>query len=248
MSEHEADELSREFLLYLRSFFHLWLSGRANPHAITNDRPVFISWDKIMGYWRVKKRYEDLIAEEYLFSKNAKQLLCERLEQDGLVNQHENGFDYINPQNGDYRVWLNRYFQSIAVKRQTLPSYEPDGLTAALASFMLYALAKGTIRPKSGKHEITVEEVAVLAKDAFNFTDTKDDIENGKSESYLFWNCDPPGFGITPFYAPYGAKELFNRDFNEFRRLGFGNDFIILAGPHMVESTWGKSYVYIWPE
>lgn len=129
------------------------------------------------------------------------------------------------------------YFQSAKIESYWWPQFvggdiTPDGLQTAMASFMIYALAKGSARElASGEYEITVEEMALVAYDRFNFEGDQD---------YRYWSCKK-----LDFTAIYGAGyiNLTNEEFAAFRdKFHQGNDFIVVS--LLKDIALGEPYVY----
>lgn len=234
MAEKTSNERNKQGWLYLVSFFNRWLAGPGNADPFKGGEPAKVDWSWLEEFDRVKDGIDDIKGK--LFSEKAEKLLLDRLKRDGLLKGERCAFNYIQPArllDGVYKPewerWKESYFQSAEIKRQQYPDFEDDGsvadgLQAAMASFMIYALAKGYTDPIANGHKIVIEEVALLAWDSFNFDGT---------DYYGSWRCTPPDF-LVGWDAGYTI--LSNGPFDHFRNeFGHGNDFLVLSGPHPIE-------------
>lgn len=143
-----------------------------------------------MAYRRFLEKYAIIKDPGYLFSPRARALLVERLKRDGKLSDSQVEFNYISQ---NWRNWKHDYFQSIPVDTQLLPIGMPDGMTASMASFRIYALASGQVLPSSTGHKIKIEKSALVVIDSFNF--------NGE-QGYGYWRCSPPDFDWGFPFAP----------------------------------------------
>lgn len=245
MAEKETNQLDGKGWIYLHDMFQKWLAGVANSDAASSFEAETVDWKWLMSFQRSYARYFELVQPEYLFSKNAKELLAERLKSSGKFTEHEENFDYIGT---SFKAWPLSYFQSISVPRQQFPdvgssvvegtSIKADGLMVAMGSFMLYALARGRVIPlgeKAGEkyYKIIIAEVGIVAVDRLNFEGT---------QSYRYWRCEPPAFS---YLNKDGFQELTNEAFNNFRnKYGRGYDFSVISGPELLDMNQDVTYEY----
>ena len=214
---------------YLKSMFHKWFSGPANEKPETNKEPFWVDWNWIMSYGRARMAYDGFCAPYRMFNVPGKDSLITLLKRDNLLNDSYTHFEYIS---ADWETWKPNYFQRYTV--EGFYSVPPDGLTAAMGTFSLMALANGSIEPLfEGGHRINVEELAIFVWDSFNF-------EGGYPLG--LWSCEEKKFAaVLPEEG--GFNVLNNTDFQNFReRMGKGNDFLVLSQLHLVENFEGLSY------
>lgn len=218
-AEEQSNQDNKQGWLYLHDMFERWLSGPANPEALSNPKVFWVDQEWALSYTRVNLAYEQLRSRPYLFSPAARDELANILRRDEkLLPDGRCDFDYINK---DYSHWRADYFQQSTV--HGMASIHADGLMAAMGNFQLRALAKGYTVPEDDHHLIFVTAVSVIIWDSFNFDD---------DEPLGYWRCSPPKFSSGPFE---GGQELNNSQFRNFRNLGFGEDFLVLSHPRPLD-------------
>lgn len=215
-AEKQINPDNRQGWLYLHGMFEKWLSGPANPEALSNPRVFWVNQEWALSYTRANLAYEQLRSRSYLFSPAARDELANILRRDKkLVPDRRCDFDYITTSPSHWRA---DYFQQVTVRG--MDAFPPDGLMAAMGNFQFRALAKGYTVPEDDHHLIYVTGVSVFIWDSFNF---EDDVPLG------FWRCSPPQFSSEPFDS---SQELTNGLFRNFRdSFGFGEDFLVLSHP-----------------
>lgn len=219
--EEETNKLDKKGWEYLHEMFELWLGNVANKYADTCAEPYRVDWKWVFAFTRASRAYDIITEPNYLFSENAKKLLAKRLERAGKLTDQREPFDFISE---NWRQWPSSYFQSKSVESQQAYWGSPDGLMAAMAAFMIYALAKGYSEPCGRGHKIVIEDVALVVYDRFNF--------DGE-QSYRYWRCSPPD---CAYFESAGYTEVTNAKLNAFRNFyGRGYDFAVISGPHDLE-------------
>ena len=97
---------------------------------------------------------------------------------------------------------------------------------AALGDFTINAIPEGYVQRKAnGKYDICINKVYYFINDSFNF----------EGLAYLGeWDLNPRA-GEPQVDYPYFVTHLFNSDFREFTRHGYGRDVPVLSRLHEAE-------------
>lgn len=159
-------------------------------------------------------------------------------------------FDFIN---AHWDEWELLYYTLRSVDGWDFPESlmaflinHVEGLSAALSTFTLRALASGHAEKKDDKWQIFVEKVGIFAHDIFNFGDSGSTFHDALG----CWNCRQKRFVLLP--SPIEADPLdsdvtclSNAVFRDFSaRYGFGRDFLVLSMPRIIELHKDNDYEY----
>jgi hypothetical protein len=239
MAGKSGNEADKKGWVYLRSMFHKWFSGSANPNPNESDEPFWVDWDWVMSYQRARAAYEEFISHEswmagpHIMNEAARTSLANYLCNNGYMGEHRKTFDFISQ---PWPNWQEEYHTLKAV--QALPF--DDGLETALGAFTLRALAAGyTEKNGKGGYTVYVSRVAVFVHDVFNFED-----DGGLNDSLGYWSCSElkGGYWWEP-EAKEKYQELHDSSFRNFRdTFGCGGNFLVLSLPHTVEDFPGVRY------
>ncbi|MEF2146287.1 MAG: DUF6402 family protein [Desulfovibrionaceae bacterium] len=196
--------------------------------------PSFVEWDWLMQYERVRTAWDNITSMDYLFSANAKSELAKILVDNEKLTGGREEFDFINEQSTTLR---HGYFQHITIDNQS----PVDGLTASMARFALFAVAKGYVEPVLAiewTYRITVTKIALYVQDNFDFED-----------NWFWWVLGGQPLGSWDcselrFVAPDFSGNVDNAKFNDFRaRHGQGGDFYVFAPPRPLAEF--EEYQYV---
>ncbi len=225
MAEKAQSYADRQGWLYLHDMLLKWQAGKTNTDPFASDEPFWIPWNWLMNYRRFLEKYAIIKDPGYLFSPNAKGLLVERLKRDEKFSDSQVEFNYISQ---NWRNWKQNYFQSILVDTQLMPIGMPDGMTASIATFRIYALASGHTSPAIAGHKITIENAALVVIDSFNFQG---------DQGYGYWRCNPPEFEWRAHsITDISFTEMTNEILNAFAiKYSVGHEFLVLSGPKDLE-------------
>lgn len=212
-------------MTHLRSCFYNYFSTPLSEHI----RPD-IQW---IEYHFVSKYRPTQVAlnklKNNLFNAKAMDKLVEKLHEAGAFADKRKDFYFWNtsPYN-----WSEISYQSRSVTWLSWPSFRefikfkirPQYL--ALGDFTINAIPEGYIQPKdNGKYDICVNKMYFFINDVFNFENFEYlghwDLNQGYENSYLE--------NYTDRFA------LYNSDFREYRRHGYGRYFPVLSKLHQVE-------------
>lgn len=231
-SDHDAigwNNLSR--------LLKLWLSGKAY-HLTRDDElngiaPIVqldLDWSWYMGYSRCKDTFSEL-TKELVLTKNAQEVLIERLQADG-VWEKGGTFKFSKKPKEE---WIKWYYTSKNVPRSKALL---DGMDALLASHSIRLLADGvvTVDHINKRRVVEVKSVLPFIYDTFNF-DGDDD--------YGYWSIDKQDMATIligkKFFSYYNVT---NSDFTRFRQIyGKGKDFVVLSKKGTASSLLGKSFI-----
>ena len=245
-AERQPTSEDRQGWLYLREMFLRWFTGVASMDANSCHEAFWVAWEWAMSYKRASYAYARFIDPAYEEEQRERNIYSQAaLEQLGLILCREGcldpakeavDFDFIQ---SDWRQWEAFYHTLCSVPRWP----DSDGLMAALAGFTLRALAAGRAENLGdGRWRITVTRVAVFVHDSFNFAEDDSYFANNLGK----WSCihlDGGENSVSP-ETEHDYVSLRNNDFRNFReKYGFGNDFLVLSQPHIVENFKEVSYV-----
>lgn len=182
-------------------------------------------------YEHAQAALEDL--EKNLLNTAAKAKLEEKLREAGAFGKEKKDFYFWNV---DPYSWPDISYQARSVQhilpknlppQHGLPLSQPGvfGLIpqyAALGDFTINAIPEGYVKPKgNGEYEICVKNVYLFVNDVFNFEGNEPlgrwDLNEDKE--YDAW-------GYTPI------TNLFNSDFQIFKRHGYGPNIQVLSRLH----------------
>ena len=214
--------------LHLQTMFYKWFGGTANDDALKNPDPYWVDWEWLLSFDRIYRYLME--AREKILNDAAKEQLGENLKRDKKLTDKLELFNYEKEK---WTQWQRGYHTYVAVGESAM--IPVDGLTAAMGTFVLRALAHGYTYPneEGPGHVIVVEGISLYVYDVFNF---KDEANLG------FWDCETKNFNG---YIPIGIL-LTNKDFRSFRdKYNTGNDFLVLSMPMPVDTFEEQSYV--WP-
>lgn len=238
VAERQTTAEDRQGWLYLREMFLKWFAGVANEDPDTGGEPYWIDWNWFVSFPRGRSVYENFISPPRVAGAVCSDAALRQLAEIVCCNVDFGSsstatFNFIDTH---WSEWERLYHNQAMVPRGS----NPDGLYAALAGCNLRVLAKGTAtKGVGGQLQITVDAMAVFARDSFNF----EEIGTGGTsiENYLgAWSCELGDYVIIT-RDPY--VELYNSDFNKFRAShGYGNNFLVLSKPHLVEGFERISY------
>ena len=231
MAEKESNEDDKKGWLYLRDMFYKWLSSRANDDPTKNPVPFWVDIDWVLRYF-VKIFTSFVLAREAII-QNAQDELVKILLREGYLTKENREFDFIN---SPWQMWEPYYYQHHAIDFLQVPLR--PGIIAALLTFTFRYLAKGKIEynPKKEQYTIYIDNVAVFVHDVFNFA----------GDQYLgYWSCEEKDIDYSEFFCNESYYEMNNKKFNEFReRTGFGNDFLVLSKPKIIDNFNPFKYIY----
>lgn len=207
-----------------RSFYNYFTSSL---HDGMQPDIMWIDYDFAVNYRPARVALRDL--KENLLNSKAQGKLIEKLKEMGVFGEKKINFYFWNtsPYN-----WSEISYQSRSVKYSKIidgfTTLMNPGLPAqyvALGDFTINALPEGYVEPLgNGIYNICVQKVYLFINDMFNF----------ENWSYLgFWNLNSRE-DRGPL-SPYFVTHLFNGDFENFRRHGYGKYFPVLSKLHEIE-------------
>ena len=236
LAEHQrADARDKPGWMLLHEALSKWLSGAAysmrDKYDNGGQKPSWVQWDWLMRYARFRRTVAAMLAPEYLSGPKAHNILETILEKDGAFQAPFDGKERPFDHTGlDWAKLRSHAFQSRPIVplvegagkvnyAEWLAGNKPDGLAAAIAEFVLLAVAKGSTRvDKSGKRTIYVDAVGLFIHDGFDF---------GGDQELGYWDCEGKAFSWT-------GEKLNNRAFRDFRKhTGYGCDFRIMNKPEL---------------
>ena len=244
MAEKAQSFADRQGWLYLHEMFLKWLRGEANSNADYCSAPVWIDWNWVISFQRIREDYAAFTAHPpsgislgpNVANGAALQSLGRILEREGYLKNYTTSFNFID---SPWQRWETLYHTHMPVNSWPPLFTDPDGLHVALNKFTLRALASGQVEHLgNGSHRIHLEKIAVFAHDKFNFEASAQPI----LDDLRFWSCKQLSFSML---SKDGFIGLNNSNFREFRNsFARGADFLVLSLPHLVETWPGASYVY----
>ncbi|MBI9079199.1 MAG: phage baseplate assembly protein [Pseudodesulfovibrio sp.] len=215
----------------LSVFLRKWFGGDASTDKAAQP-PAFVSWDWLRQYSRVQTAWFAMADPDYLFSENAKSQLGQILFDTGAFTGSRVSFDHISV---DWEQLDLLFFQQVSVDWQLDPV---DGLTAAMGTFAIRAVATGYVDPivsETSLYKVTVTGVAFYVEDGFDYEDDKW-WNPLLSQPLGNWDCDTLTFGGL-------GLAVRNTHFQEFReRYGRGGDFSVFVVPQAVADFMEFSY------
>lgn len=238
-----------------------WFNGQASAmkkkqksgddpydEAFVDTTTISMQW--LQSFPRVQEKIRTLTQESYLLSLKAQDEIRKLLINNGIIPSSLQmmtqpaltppPLQLLTPWQGNmsqnfHRQWQ---FQQIGVdqtksERAQLLAKDPDDLFAALGAFSLNAaISKAQVRRASWNvFEITITEIAVYARDTYDFTD---DDDTGSNSEYLgHWNKDDlirlPPYALLQFLdepvillgAPLTQEHIYfcvrNRHYRQWR-------------------------------
>ncbi|MDR0476766.1 MAG: DUF6402 family protein [Desulfobulbaceae bacterium] len=245
---------NRQGWIYLHDFVVKWLSKRsyiipdADKFNLGGQEPTLIEWDWLMTYKRFRDAADELTTEKYLTEANAKKKLTEILENDGTFSEQVTFFDHtVLPKDKSGKIdWeeLRKHAfhgKTVSHSKMLAPDKKPipDGLTAAMGSLTVYALAAGeTHVSATGEKRIVIRKIGRFVYDGFDFSGDQWLGNWECSEEYKgFKSADASlEFPVDLIGKELGlSSRLDNRAFRNFRnRTGYGFDFRVICLPDVV--------------
>lgn len=233
MAEKESNEDDKKGWLYLRDMFYKWLAGNANDDPKKNLDPFWVDIDWVLRYFG-----EDFFNKTLVFeaiNEKTIQSLTNILLREGYLTKENREFDFIN---SPWQMWEPYYYQLFRIKINDVIAR--PGLAIALLTFTFRYLAKGKIEYNNEKEQYTIyiDNIAVFVHDVFNFAEGDNDLGLG------YWSCEEKNMKYLSTSSS-GYYEMTNEKFNEFReRTGFGNDFLVLSTPKIIDNFNPFKYIY----
>lgn len=220
-SESGLDEIGWN---YLAEMFEKWLAKDAGE-LNTDDSAFIIDYDWLVSYGAIRYYHDNL--KQSAFNEAAQNHFTEEIKK-YFLGQTE--FDCRESFNNNSPIYCNSRTLGDSYLSMLLYNYfTAQGSYAALASFMLYALPKGTIlQIEDYKYRVKVEEVYLGAFDTFQFKD---------EQGYRYWSYRDKDFSLTNFSSDSNYKLLKNEHFRAFKRnYNKGKDFYVKSNLHKVEN------------
>ena len=208
---------------YLAEMFEKWLA-KDTGELNTTDSAFIIDYDWLISY-KVIRHYHDNLKQS-AFNEAAQKHFTEEIIK-YFLGQTE--FDCRDSFNNNSPIYCNSRTLGDSYLSMLLYNYfTAQGSYAALASFMLYALPKGTIQQIDDyKYRVTVEEVYLGAFDKFQFKD---------EQGYRHWSYRDKDFSLTNFLYNPNYVLLENKHFRAFKiNYNKGKDFYVKSNLHKVE-------------
>lgn len=214
-----------------------WLDGNASEQKDITETPYLVDLEQVLRFDLPYKQYREL-RKEALNEAGSKELLGllrrtkklplkvgDTVQFDFIRYDPELELDGVKPK-GEWDYWDRLYFNRRDVKRPYWDFFwshtHHEGQMAAFGSFTLRSLGKGTVTYKGdGKYRIKLSNIAIYARDAFDFTDDK---------WYGFWSPELKNFYLTP--EDDSSVFVTDQTFKNFRqRYNRGRDFYIFSDP-----------------